>query len=146
MPFELADVERAQKWGLHPLISDDDPHKDLTFDQVERMGEDSDTYVYQGTGIIPDPAQGNYGLQILAATYHLASQFAGIFKGENAIQDAIDLEAIANSYITKINEGVGVSVTGPGGAGGDSPRLQVLVSPYRNYRLNPNRSPYTSQF
>jgi hypothetical protein len=140
----LADLERARKWAIHPKISLTDVNKDLTPVEAEAMALSSDTYVANGTSIeTPVPTMANWELQVLAASYHLASQMRGIMKDEAAMQDSIDLLGIADGYIERINSGIGTA----GAAGGaDNPRIQTITSSYRNYRLNPDKSPYLSQF
>lgn len=144
MAHVLADLERARKWAIHPKISDTDPNKDLTPAEAEKMAVSSDAYVANGTSIEdPVPEMANWELQVLAASYHLASQMRGIMKDDAAMQDSIDLLGIADGYLEKINSGIGIS----GAAGGaDNPRIQVLTSSYRNYRLNPYADPYLSTF
>lgn len=145
MTHVLADMERARKWAIHPKISTTDPHKDLTPVEAEAMAVSSDTYVANGTLIAnPDPTMANWELQVLAASYHLASQMRGIMKDDAAMQDSIDLLGIADGYLERINSGFGVG--GVSGSGQDSPKLQVVSSSYRNYRLNPDKNPYLSTF
>lgn len=144
MTHVLADMERARKWAIHPKISATDPNKDLTPVEAEAMAVSSDAYVANGTSI-EDPVNtnANWELQVLAASYHLASQMRGIMKDDAAMQDSIDLLGIADGYIEKINSGIGI---GGVEGGADSSRYQVLTSSYRNYRLNPEASPYLSTF
>lgn len=144
MTHVLADLERARKWAIHPKISVTDPNKDLTPTEAEAMALSSDTYVANGTSIEdPQTTDANYELQVLAASYHLASQMRGIMKDDAAMQDSIDLLGIADGYIERINSGIGISGAL---AGADSPKLQVIGSSYRNYKLNPDMSPYLSTF